>query len=51
MGADQAEGEGMKFSKLSTANQIEGKVLKGFEAPKLDRAIDRAATARLKKGR
>lgn len=31
--------------------EVEGKVLKGFEAPKLDRAIDRAATARLKKGR
>lgn len=31
--------------------EVEGKVLRGFEAPKLDRAIDRAATARLKKGR
>jgi glutaredoxin len=31
--------------------EVEGKVLKGFEAQKLDRAIDRAATARLKKGR
>lgn len=31
--------------------EVEGTVLKGFEARKLDRAIDRAATARLKKGR
>jgi molybdopterin-binding protein len=27
MGADEAEGEAMKLSKLSTANQIEGKIM------------------------
>jgi molybdopterin-binding protein len=27
MSAQKSEGEGMKFSKLSTANQIEGKIM------------------------
>ena len=27
MGAQESEGESMKFSKLSTANQIEGKIM------------------------
>src|SRR5680860_864741 len=27
MGADEAEGEAMKFSKLSTASQVEGKIM------------------------
>lgn len=30
--------------------EVEGKVLRGFEPKKLDRALDRAAAARLKKG-